>query len=399
MDYQATTPMDPKVFEAMRPYFLEHFGNAASRTHAFGWKAEEAVQKARETFASALDANAKEVVFTSGATEANNLAIKGAVDACDAKQKHVITVATEHKAVLDVCTELENKGVRITRLGVNTNGLLDLESLQNAITDDTVLVSVMHANNEIGVVQPISEIGAICREKSILFHTDAAQSFGKLPLTWSSSNADLISISGHKVYGPKGIGALLIRRTKPRIQLAAQMVGGGHERGLRSGTLPVPLIVGLAEAAQLAISERDTEATRLSGLRNHLLQRLTSELTHIRVNGTMEHRLPGNLNISFGYVEGEALLMGLENVAVSSGSACTSDTLAPSYVLKAIGVPDALAHSAIRFGIGRYTTMDEIDDTATRIVESVGRLRGLSPLWEMAQQGLAPDSVVWTPSE
>ena len=399
MDYQATTPMDPRVFAAMQPYFLEHFGNPASRTHAFGWKAEEAVEEAREKLASAAGVNAKEVIFTSGATEANNLAIKGIAEALTDRGNHIITVATEHKAVLDVAKELESKGFRVTVLGVDSEGLVSLEALEQAITDDTILVSVMHANNEIGVVQPVADIGAICQKRNVVFHSDAAQSFGKLPLDWATTNADLISLSAHKLYGPKGVGALLVRRTKPRIKMAAQIVGGGHERGLRSGTLPVPLIVGFAEAATLAIAERESESTRLLALRQRLQDKLGAALSHTRVNGSLEHRLAGNLNMSFGYVEGEALLMSLGDVAVSSGSACTSDSLEASYVLQAIGVPDALAHSAIRFGMGRFTTADEVDDVANRVIESVGRLRELSPLWELAQQGVDPTDVTWTPSD
>jgi cysteine desulfurase len=399
MDNQATTPMDPRVLEAMMPYFVDHFGNAASRTHAFGWTAEEAVDKARDQIATAIGAQAKEIVFTSGATESNNLAIKGAAESYREQGNHIITVATEHKAVLDVCKSLERRGFDITILPVNEKGLLRVDQIADAITENTILVSVMHANNEIGVVHPIADIGALCKDRAVLFHVDAAQSVGKIPFDLQSTQADLVSLSGHKVYGPKGIGALVVRRRKPRIRLTPLIEGGGHERGLRSGTLPVPLIVGFAEALHIAVSEQPTESKRLLALRNQLRTGLTDQLTHITVNGDWEERLPGNLNVSFQCVEGESLLMGLNTIAVSSGSACTSASLETSYVLAAMGVPDDIAHSSIRFGLGRFNTEEEIEYTVERVVTVVNQLRAMSPLWEMVQQGIPPDSVEWTSSD
>ena len=397
LDNHATTPVDPRVFELMAPYFTEVFGNAASRTHAFGWAAEEAVDRARAQVAAAIGASPKEIVFTSGATEANNLAIKGVCEAAGDK-RHVVTLVTEHKAVLDPCRVLERRGYTVTRLPVDSDGRVAPDQVAAAIRPETSLVSIMHANNEIGVLQPIRAIGELCRARGVLFHTDAAQSVGKVPLDVEEDRLDLVSMSAHKVYGPKGVGALYVRR-RPRVRLSAQIDGGGHERGMRSGTLPVPLIVGMGAALELAVGERDAEAARTAGLRDHLRRELLSRIEHVRVNGSVEHRLPTNLNMSFAYVEGEALLMGLGDIAVSSGSACTSQSLEPSYVLSALGLPDGLAHSAIRFGLGRFTTRAEIDLTIERVVSTVARLRELSPLWEMVQAGVDPASVEWTPAQ
>jgi len=383
LDNHATTQVDPRVFEAMHPYFCEIFGNAASRNHSFGWRAEDAVEKARKQVAELIGANPNEIVFTSGATESNNLALKGAAEAYAAKGNHIITVATEHKAVLDTCRRLEKNGVKVTYLPVERNGLIDLNRLRAAVTAETVLVSVMYANNEIGVVQNLREIGDVARERGALVHTDAAQAVGKIPLDVLRDHIDLLSVSAHKIYGPKGVGALYVRRKDPRVQLAAQMDGGGHERGMRSGTLNVAGIVGLGEACAIAQNEMGEEATRLAALRDRLKDRLLAGLDEVYVNGTLEQRLPNNLNLSFAYVEGEALLMGINDVAVSSGSACTSATLEPSYVLKALGAADDLAHSSIRFGIGRFNTEEEIDYVAGRVIEVVKKLRELSPLYEM----------------
>ena len=395
LDNQATTPVDPRVFEAMVPFFTTLFGNAASRSHAFGWAAEEAVDLAREEVARSIGASPKEIVFTSGATESNNLAILGVAGAAGGRGDHVVTVTTEHKAVLDPCKVLERRGMTVTRLEVGPDGLLDPDRVRDALTDRTLLVSVMHANNEVGVIQPIREIGRLCRERGVLLHTDAAQSVGKVPLDVSADHLDLVSISGHKVYGPKGVGALYVRRARPRIRIEPLIHGGGHERGLRSGTLPVPLIVGLGRALAIAVAERESEAARLVELRSRLLEGLDARLTDIQLNGHPDRRLPGNLNVSFAYVEGEALLMGMGDVAVSSGSACTSASLEPSYVLKALGVPDELAHSSIRFGLGRFTTADEIDRTVEKVVATVARLREMSPIWELVQKGIDPSSVDW----
>ncbi len=399
MDNQATTRMDPRVLEAMTPYFMDEYGNAASRTHSFGWAAEEAVDKARDQIAKAIGAQAKEIIFTSGATESINLAIKGTAESYRDKGNHIITVATEHKAVLDVCKGLEHRGFDVTTLPVTEDGLLHVDQVADAITEHTILVSVMHANNEIGVVHPIAEIGALCQDRNVLFHVDAAQSVGKIPFDLQSTHADLVSLSGHKVYGPKGIGALVVRRRKPRIRLTPLIEGGGHERGLRSGTLPVPLIVGFAEALNIAVSEEPSESKRLLALRNRLYTGLSDQLTHITVNGDLEQRLPGNLNVSFQCVEGESLLMGLNTIAISSGSACTSASLETSYVLAALGVPDDIAHSSIRFGLGRFNTQEEVDYAIERVVDVVNQLRAMSPLWEMVQQGVPRDSVQWTPSD
>jgi cysteine desulfurase len=379
----------------MLPYFGEIYGNAASRNHEFGWVAEQAVDNAREQIAKLIGATAKEIVLTSGATESNNLAIKGVAEMYREKGNHIITEVTEHKCVLDTCKRLEKHGYRITYLPVQTDGLIDLDQLKDAMTDDTILVSIMAANNEIGILQPIREIGKLCHEKGVLFHSDAVQAAGKVPFNVIEDNVDLASVSAHKIYGPKGVGALYVRRRNPRVQLVAQMDGGGHERGMRSGTLNVPGIVGLGKACELAREEMGEESKRLLGLRESLREQITSNLDEVYINGSMEHRLPGSLNISFAYVEGESLLMGINDIAVSSGSACTSATLEPSYVLKALGAGDDLAHSSIRFGLGRFNTQSEVDYVATKITEVVKRLRELSPLYEMHKEGVDLSKVKW----
>ena len=396
MDNHATTPVDPRVFEAMRPYLTNIFGNSASRNHSFGWEAEEATEKARKQVASLIGATSKEIVFTSGATESDNLALKGVAEMYAEKGNHIITAATEHKAILDTCKRLEKHGTRVTYLPVQQNGLVDLDQLKAAITDKTVLISIMHANNEIGVLQPIREIGRIARERGVLLHTDGTQAVGKVPVNVLDDNIDLMSISAHKMYGPKGVGALYVRRRNPRVQLTAQMDGGGHERGMRSGTLNVPGIVGLGEACALAQAEMPAESKRLAFLRDKLKDRLMNSLDEVYINGTLEHRLPNNLNISFAYVEGESLLMGINEIAVSSGSACTSATLEPSYVLKALGAGDDLAHSSIRFGLGRFNTEEEVDYVAGKVIEVVKKLRELSPLYEMFKEGIDLTKVQWT---
>lgn len=445
MDYNATTPLDPRVLEAMQPYLKDRFGNAASRSHAFGWVAEEAVETARAQVASLVGATPAEIIWTSGATEANNLALKGVahmygmtdadkllLDAiarghrdgsiADAAAKvparlglvdldqiaekgafelfkdrgdHIITVATEHKAVLDAAKRLEKEGFRVTYLPVQKNGLIDLEVLEAAITPKTILVSVMFANNEIGVLQPIAEIGAICRQHQVLFHTDAVQAVGKVPVDVNALQIDLMSISAHKMYGPKGIGALFVRRRKPRVRLEALIDGGGHERGMRSGTLNVPGIVGFGASAAVCAAEMKDEIARLTALRARFWARLNRELDEIHLNGHAEQRLPGNLNISFAYVEGEAMMMAIKDVAVSSGSACTSASLEPSYVLRALGVGDDLAHSSIRFGLGRFTTEEEVDFVADLVIARVKKLREMSPLYEMAKEGIDLNSIEW----
>jgi len=396
MDNHATTPVDPRVFEAMRPYLTNIFGNSASRNHSFGWEAEEATEKARKQVASLIGATAKEIVFTSGATESDNLALKGVAEMYAEKGNHIITAATEHKAILDTCKRLEKHGTRVTYLPVQQNGLVDLDQLKAAITDKTVLISIMHANNEIGVLQPIREIGRIAREHGVLLHTDGTQAAGKVPVNVLDDNIDLMSISAHKMYGPKGVGALYVRRRNPRVQLTAQMDGGGHERGMRSGTLNVPGIVGLGEACALAQAEMPAESKRMAFLRDKLKDRLMNSLDEVYINGTLEHRLPNNLNISFAYVEGESLLMGINEIAVSSGSACTSATLEPSYVLKALGAGDDLAHSSIRFGLGRFNTEEEVDYVAGKVIDVVKKLRELSPLYEMFKEGIDLTKVQWT---
>src|SRR5216110_1354855 len=395
MDYHATTPVDPRVVEAMLPYFTQHFGNAASRNHPFGWEAEEAVEKARKQIADLIGANAKEIVFTSGATESDNLAIKGVAEMYREKGNHIITAVTEHKAIIDTCKRLEKDGYRVTYLPVQKDGRINLDELKAAISDKTILITIMAANNEIGVIQPIAESGASAEEKGILFHTDAVQAVGKVPFNVNELKVDMASISAHKMYGPKGVGALYVRRRNPRVLLAPQIDGGGHERGMRSGTLNVPGIVGFGKAAELCKQEMESDTKRLSALRDRLNQRLHKGLDEIYINGSMEHRLPHNLNISFAYVEGESLLMGINDVAVSSGSACTSASLEPSYVLKALGVGEDLAHTSIRFGIGRFNTEEEVDYVAGRVIEVVRRLRELSPLYEMAKEGIDLKSVHW----
>jgi cysteine desulfurase len=395
MDNHATTPVDPRVLEEMLPYFVEKFGNAASRNHAFGWAGEEGVETARERVAKLIGATSKEIIFTSGATESDNLAIKGVAEMYREKGNHVITAVTEHKAVLDTCKRLEKYGYRVTYLPVQKDGLIDLDDLKRAIDDKTILVSIMAANNEIGVLQPWAEIGKICRERGVLFHSDGTQAVGKVPIDVNKDNIDLLSISAHKMYGPKGVGALYVRRKNPRVQLAAIIDGGGHERGMRSGTLNVPGIVGLGKACAIAQEEMAAESVRLSGLRDRLKDKIMNRLDETYINGSVEHRLPGSLNISFAYVEGESLLMGINDVAVSSGSACTSATLEPSYVLKALGAGDDLAHSSIRFGIGRFNTEAEVDYVADRVIETVERLRELSPLYEMAKEGIDLKTVKW----
>jgi cysteine desulfurase len=395
MDNHATTRVDPRVLEAMLPYFSDNFGNAASRNHEFGWVAEQAVEQAREQIAKLIGATAKEIIFTSGATESDNLAIKGVAEMYREKGDHIITQATEHKAVLDTCKRLEKQGFRVTYLPVQKDGRIDLEDLKRAIDAKTILVSIMHANNEIGVLQPVREIGQLCHERGVLFHTDAVQSVGKVPFNVIEDHIDLASISAHKIYGPKGVGALYVRRKNPRVQLVAQIDGGGHERGMRSGTLNVTGIVGFGKACEIAMRELSEETAKLTYLRDRLKQQILSNLDEVYVNGSMEHRVPGNLNISFAYVEGESLLMGINDIAVSSGSACTSATLEPSYVLKALGTGDDLAHSSIRFGIGRFNTQAEVDYVAKRVVETVKRLRELSPLYEMAKDGVDLKKVQW----
>ncbi len=397
MDNHATTPLDPRVLEAMLPYFNVRFGNAASRNHQFGWEAEQAVETAREQIAKLIGASAKEIIFTSGATESDNLALKGVAEMYREKGNHIITAATEHKAILDTCKRLEKQGYRVTYLPVQADGLISLDDLKRAIDDKTILVSIMAANNEIGVLQPIDEIGAICKERGVLFHTDAVQAAGKVPIDVNKSNIHLASLSAHKMYGPKGVGALYVRRKNPRVQLTAIIDGGGHERGMRSGTLNVPGIVGFGKAAELAMQEMPEESKRLSTLRDKLMNKFLSNLDEVKVNGTMEpgKHLPGNLNISFIYVEGESLLMGINEIAVSSGSACTSATLEPSYVLKSLGLGDDVAHSSIRFGIGRFNTEAEIDYVADKLIEVVKKLRELSPLYEMVKEGIDLSKIEW----
>ena len=395
MDNHATTRVDPRVVEEMLPYFTENFGNAASRNHEFGWVAEQAVEQARERIAKLIGATSKEIIFTSGATESNNLAIKGVAEMYREKGNHIITQATEHKAVLDTCKRLEKYGFRVTYLPVQKDGRIDLEDLKRAMDDKTILVTIMTANNEIGSLQPIREIGALCHERGVLFHTDAVQAIGKVPFNVIQDNVDLASITAHKLYGPKGVGALYVRRKNPRVQLVAQIDGGGHERGMRSGTLNVPGIVGLGKACAIAHEGMAEEAKKMAGLRDRLKDAIMGQLDEVYINGSVEHRLPNNLNISFAYVEGESLLMGINDIAVSSGSACTSATLEPSYVLKALGAGDDLAHSSIRFGLGRFNTEAEVDYVAKRVVETVNRLRELSPLYEMAKEGIDLSKVVW----
>jgi cysteine desulfurase len=403
MDYHATTPVDPRVIEAMLPYFTEKFGNAASRNHAFGWTAEEAVERSREEIARLIGANdertaqpdGKSIVFTSGATESDNLAIKGVAEFYKEKGNHIITSKIEHKAVLDTCKRLEKDGYQITYLDVDRFGMVNPDDVAKAITDKTILVSIMLANNEVGTVQPIAEIGTITRSKGVLFHSDAVQGIGKVPFDVNAMKVDLASITAHKMYGPKGIGALYVRRSKPRVRLTAQMDGGGHERGLRSGTLNVPGIVGFAKAAELMRLEGVAEAERVKRLRDSLHQKIANRLDEVALNGHPEKRLPGNLNIAFAFVEGEAMMMAIKDVAVSSGSACTSASLEPSYVLRALGVGEEAAHSSIRFGLGRWTTEAELDFVANLVVDKVNKLREMSPLWEMHNDGIDLKQVQW----
>ena len=395
MDNHATTPVDPRVLEAMLPYFGEKFGNAASRNHAFGWTAEEAVENARGQIASLVGASPKEIIFTSGATESDNLAIKGVAEMYREKGNHIITQVIEHKAVLDTCKRLEKYGYEVTYLPVAKDGRVSPEAVRKAITPKTILISIMYANNEIGVVNPIAEIGKIAKEHGVLFHVDGVQAVGKIPVDVQKDNIDLLAISAHKIYGPKGVGALYVRRRNPRVQLSAIIDGGGHERGMRSGTLNVPGIVGLGKACELCQKEMAEEGARMRRLRERLKDGIFARLDEVFINGSMEHRLPNNLNVSFAYVEGESLLMGINDVAVSSGTACTSATLEPSYVLKALGVGEDLAHTSIRFGIGRFNTEEEVDYVVNRIVEVVSRLRELSPLYEMAKEGVDLSKMNW----
>jgi cysteine desulfurase len=394
LDYQATTPMDPRVLEAMMPYFTSKFGNPHSRSHSYGWESEEGVEKARAQVGSIIGADEKEIIFTSGATESNNLAIKGVAEFYKDKRDHIVTAVTEHKCVLDTCRHLEQKGFKVTYLPVQQNGLIDLEQLRAVVTDKTSIVSIMAVNNEIGVVQPLKEIGEICHAKGAFFHTDAAQAVGKIPVDVNAMNIDLLSISGHKIYGPKGIGALYVRR-RPRVRLVAQINGGGQERGMRSGTLAPALCVGLGEACAIAQKEMPTEAVRLRKLRDRFLTAIKARLPEVFLNGDLDSRIPGNLNISFAYVEGESLMMGIKRLAVSSGSACTSASLEPSYVLRALGVEEEMAHTSLRIGFGRFTTEEEVDIAVDEIVRHVTKLRDMSPLWEMAQAGVDIKSINW----
>jgi cysteine desulfurase len=396
MDYHSTTPVDPRVLEEMLPYFTEKFGNAASRSHSFGWTAEEAVDYSRERIARLIGAQSeKEIVLTSGATESDNLALKGVAEFYKDKGNHIITSVTEHKAILDTCKRLEKEGFTVTYLGVGKDGRVDPDDVKRAITDKTILVSIMLANNEIGTVQPLAEIGKITRERGVLLHSDAVQGIGKVEFDVQKMNVDLASITAHKMYGPKGVGALYVRRSKPRVRLVAQMDGGGHERGNRSGTLNVPGIVGFGKAAEIMLREGKEESVRLFKLRERLRERIQSKIDETYINGSMEHRLPGNLNISFNFVEGEAMMMAIKDVAVSSGSACTSASLEPSYVLRALGVGDELAHSSIRFGLGRFNTEEEVDYVADLVISKVGHLRDMSPLYEMHKEGIDLKSVHW----
>ncbi len=395
MDNHATTPVDPRVVEAMLPYFNERFGNAASRNHSFGWTAEEAVENARAQIARLINATPKEIIFTSGATESDNLAIKGVAEMYREKGNHIITQATEHKAVLDTCKRLEKYGFEVTYLPVERDGRVNLDDLERAITPKTILITIMYANNEIGVIQPVAEIGKIAQKHGVLFHTDGVQAVGKVPVDVQRDGIHLLSISGHKIYGPKGVGALYVRRKNPRVQVAAAIDGGGHERGMRSGTLNVPGIVGLGKACELCQQEMPAESAHMIALRDRLQRAIMGSLDEVFVNGSLEHRLPNNLNISFAYVEGESLLMGINDVAVSSGSACTSATLEPSYVLKALGVGEDLAHTSIRFGLGRFNNEEEVDYVAQRVVETVKRLRELSPLYDLAKEGVDLSKMSW----
>ena len=397
MDVQATTPLDPRVLDAMLPFMVEQYGNPHSRTHVFGWETEEAVERARAQVARLVNADPKEIIFTSGATESNNMAIKGVAHFYSEKKRHVITCQTDHKCVLDSCRSLEQEGFEVTYLPVQQTGLIDMAALEAAIRPDTALVSVMAVNNEIGVIQPIAEIGKLCRSKKVFFHTDAAQAVGKIPVDVNAMNVDIMSISGHKLYGPKGVGAIYVRR-RPRVRMVPEMSGGGQERGLRSGTVPTPLAVGLGAACEVAMHEMENDRAHVDMLAKRMKDGIMSRLEHVTVNGDAPEgsHYPGNMNLSFNYVEGESLLMGLKDVAVSSGSACTSASLEPSYVLRAIGVDEEAAHTSIRFGIGRFTTEEEVDLTIEQVVKHVNKLRDLSPLWEMVQEGVDLKTIQWS---
>jgi cysteine desulfurase len=395
LDNNATTPMDPRVLEAMLPYFVEKFGNAASRSHPFGWEAEEAVDQARGQIASVIGADSKEIIFTSGATESNNIAIKGLAAMYADRGKHIITQVSEHKATIDPCKWLEQKGFRVTFLPVDKDGRVNAEQVREALTDETILVTIMHGNNEIGTLHPIKEIGALCKERGVIFHTDACQTYGKVPIDVNEMGIDLLSCSAHKIYGPKGVGALYVRRKRPRVRCEAVIHGGGHERGMRSGTLNVPGIVGLGKAAEICREEMAAETARLTAMRDKLLNGITSACEEVYLNGHRTERTPTNLNLSFAYVEGESLMMGFSDVAVSSGSACTSASLEPSYVLKSLGVGDDLAHSSIRFSLGRFNTEEEIDRVIESVVTTVKKLREMSPLAEMAAEGIDLSQVQW----
>jgi cysteine desulfurase len=395
MDHHATTPVDPRVVEAMRPYFDQTFGNAASRSHTFGWDAEKGVDAAREQIAALMNADAREIVFTSGATESDNLALKGVAEMYREKGNHIITSVVEHKAILDSAKRLEKWGFSVTYLPVDDTGMVRPESVVEAMTDRTILCSIMLANNEIGTINPIQEIGAVCRERGVLLHCDAVQGFGKVPFDVQAMNVDLASVTSHKIYGPKGVGALYVRRRNPRVRLAAQMDGGGHERGMRSGTLNVAGVVGFGKACEISGAEMEQEGKRLTAFREKMRQQITGRLDEVYLNGHPTQRLPGNLNLSFAYVEGESLLMGMKDVALSSGSACTSASLEPSYVLKALGVGDDLAHSSIRYGLGRFNTEEEVDYVIELTVQTVNRLREMSPLYELAREGVDLKTVQW----
>jgi cysteine desulfurase len=394
MDYQATTPMDPRVLDAMMPYFTERFGNPHSRNHKFGWEAEDSIEKAREEIALLINADPKEIIFTSGATESNNLALKGAANFYGDRKNHIITLTTEHKCVLDTCRHLEQEGFKITYLPVEINGIVDLEKLESVITDKTLMISIMAVNNEIGVIQPLASIGKICKKRDVFFHTDAAQAFGKIPLDVREMNINLMSISGHKIYGPKGVGAIFVGR-HPRVRLNAIISGGGQERGMRSGTLPTPLIVGLGKAASIAKQEMESESKKLKKLHNKLVNELLA-IPYTYLNGDRDRRIPGNVNISFSCIEGESMMGAIKDIAVSSGSACTSSSLEPSYVLRAIGLDEELAHTSIRFGLGRFTTEEEVDYAIASVIKAVQRLRELSPLWEMLQEGIDLKTIKWS---
>ncbi|MDX2471381.1 MAG: IscS subfamily cysteine desulfurase [SAR324 cluster bacterium] len=396
LDYAATTPVDPRVLTKMIPYFSEIYGNAASKAHSFGWKAEQAVIQGRQEIADLIGADSKEIIFTSGATESDNLALLGVAEMYSEKGKHIITCVTEHKAILDPAHYLETKGFEVTFMKVDKKGMVDLEELESLIREDTILVSLMAANNEIGTIHPIKKIGKITRKHGVLFHTDATQAAGKIPLDVDDMKIDILSLSAHKMYGPKGIGALYVRRRKPRVRLAPMMHGGGHERGMRSGTLNVPSIVGFGAACKIAQDELEAEATKLKGMRDRLHNKITETLDYVHLNGHETERLPGTVNLSFAYVEGESLMMGMENIAVSSGSACTSASLEPSYVLRALGVGDDLAHCSIRFSLGRFTTEDELTRTIEKLITVVTKLREMSPLYDMAKEGIDINSIQWT---